>query len=161
MALNNGPRDFAAIPPDIRLVAFDETCYWNMEAFGKDAKLIKSILAVRLVDLNERTHICSITPSSYCVFVYHAVIYNPEVKVDDDASGRIFVNLIQNGEDDDYYDTATVERHCEIHENDPYLHQRVQVTQRCIDDAVESDPKDPSRGLMAILREYYQSNQPI
>ena len=59
-------------PIDAVVVAFDETQYYVFK--GDEAEYIEKILGVYLIDLNEITHCCELTPSYYLRHIYDTMV---------------------------------------------------------------------------------------
>ncbi len=59
-------------------IALDETNHYGI--FNADAPLIKQIRAVYLLDRNQRTHACEVTPSYWLIHLYDQVILFDDVE---------------------------------------------------------------------------------
>jgi hypothetical protein len=102
--LDNGPRDMAKIPPDLYVFGSDITEYCTIPDY------VETVLEVCLVDLNEATYICSMTPSAFCYHLYFTAIFKETAT--EDQIENWHNEMLEWEREDDYSDFSQVERIC-------------------------------------------------
>jgi hypothetical protein len=158
----NEPRNYKEIPPDVHVLAVNQTSHWNAKSFGDAWERIDRIESIVLVDLAEQTHICSLTPSAWCAFLYHRVTYKQGLG-DPSEDERELVDeiLLSNPDDDDYYDYADMSRRAQapVGPDGEFRHAKVDVAPDEIADALEKT--NPQLALLDCLRERLCANYPL
>ena len=89
------------LPIDARVIAIDETRYYDIEA--ADKPLIKKILGVYLYDKNEVTHCCELTPSYWLIHLYNLVIFTEEGEALDEITRDLKRDYYEMSDSEDKY----------------------------------------------------------
>lgn len=86
------------IQPHFKVVAIDHTEYWDDYILQKTGRIWSTFL----FDANQHTHLCSLTPSYYLLFIEHLT--------EDELDDETYDVLRQSPDGDNYYDVNYIDR---------------------------------------------------
>lgn len=98
--------DTRTLPVDAMAIYLDETRHYNIAA--EDRPFIEKIIGVYVLDTNEHTYCCEITPSHWCEHVYDSVVTTYDTP--DDVRDRLDEQYAHCGSDGMYLHVSSVDR---------------------------------------------------
>lgn len=97
-------------PVDMHIIAVDETNYYDLAAiFGENAKFIKAIECLYLIDRNLSVHYCSAEGLAECWAIEYRAVFTPDCP--DEARDDIYSEFFPVDEVVHYLGWDTVERY--------------------------------------------------
>jgi len=125
------------IKPELVIIKIDETSNWREDIQEK----AKRIFAYYLVDLSIITHICEITGSYWCEFLYNR-FENTDSFLDSEGEATDELTEHENNGESDYIS----------------VNSNLNIVHRCVYNENDQDVEDDYEGFIEGLIDYYKGN---